>query len=78
MKYDYYSKAKDFASLLKQEGLTEWSEKILTALDIGVTSTEILMMLRWNLGNFLASKLGSQYAISQADILYKKIDIELR
>lgn len=78
MNYDYYSKARDLASLLKQEGLTEWAEKILTAMDIGVTSTEILMMLRWNLGNFLASKQGTLYAISQADLLYKKIDIELR
>jgi hypothetical protein len=74
MSYDYYAEARSIAEALKQEGLSNWGSKILSAIDEGVTATEILMILRWNLENFISSQLGSENIVERAKLLYQKID----
>jgi hypothetical protein len=45
MGYDYYAEAKRLAIMLSNESLDDWSLKILSVMEEGVTATEILMML---------------------------------
>ena len=77
MSVDYYAEARYLAELLKQEGLEEWAGKVLNALDEGVTATEILMMLRWNIGKLLATQAASGETSAYAKSLYQKIDTAL-
>ena len=77
MSYDYYAEAKYLAETLKEEGFGDWALRILSAMEEGVTATEILMMLRWNLENFLKSQSGSEKVIDRAKQLNKKIDAAL-
>lgn len=77
MSYDYYAEAKRLATILSNERLNDWALKISIAMEEGVTATEILMMLRWTLGNFLSAGVGSKEAIGCAKQLYQKIDVAL-
>ena len=77
MSYEYYAEARHLADMLKSEGLDDWAVQILNVLKEGVTATEILMMLRWNIGNFLAAQVGSEEVIAHAKHMYKKMDAAL-
>jgi hypothetical protein len=77
MNYDYYAEARNLAEMLKKEDLSAWATKILTAMEEGVTSTEILMMLRWNIDNFLSAQQGSKNLVNQAQQLRQKINSAL-
>jgi len=78
MNYDYYAEARHLADLLKNENMDDWAFKILGAIEEGVTATEILMMLRWNLGTLLSTKVGSTDVRFCAKQLYLKIDNVLK
>lgn len=77
MSYDYYAEARYLADTLKKEGFSDWAIKVLSAMEEGVTATEILMILRWNLENFLSSQLGSENVIDRAKQLHQKVDAVL-
>jgi hypothetical protein len=74
MNYDYYAESRRLAAKLSDESLDDWALKILSAIEKGVTATEILMMLRWNLSNFLLARIGSDEVICRAKQLYQKIN----
>jgi hypothetical protein len=74
MQVDYYSEAKKLANLLKKEGINDSAVNILSSLEEGVTSTEVLMMIRWHIGNYLSSKCGSDEVNILANDLYQKLD----
>ena len=78
MSYDYYAEARKLAQLLKDEGLNERGEKVLSSLEEGFTATEILMVIRWNLNELLSTELGSAEARSCARRLAEKIDIIMK
>lgn len=78
MNYNYYAEARHLADLLKNERQYDWAFKILGAIEEGVTATEILMMLRWNLGALLSTKVGSADVRDCAQQLYLKIDNVLK
>ena len=77
MAYDYYAMARRLANTVREEGYSEWAERILNALEAGVTSTEILMMLRATINAFLDSRIGSESAIHYAQDLRERIDTAL-
>ncbi len=77
MNYDYYAEARMLSDKLNQDNLCEWAKKILNTLEEGSTSTEILMMLRWTLSSFLASRTGSEDTIEHAEKLHKSINAVL-
>lgn len=77
MSYDYYTEAKKIAAILQEEGLSYWATQIISAMEEGATATEILMMLRWRLENFLASQSGSTNVIAYTELLHQKIDTAL-
>lgn len=74
MSYDYYAEANRLAAMLSNECLNDWAKKISSPMEEGVTATEILMMLRWNLGNFLSAEVGSEEVMVCAKELYQRID----
>jgi hypothetical protein len=77
MRRDYYAEARQIAATLQKEGLDDWAEKISRPMEDGVTATEILMMLRWNLGLFLEAHVGSEAAVTGATQLFNQIDAAL-
>lgn len=77
MTLDYYAEAKRVAATLEKEGFADWAAKISSSIEDGVTATEILMMLRWNLGLFLEAHVGSDSAIGSATELFHQVDTAL-
>lgn len=77
MSYDYYTEAEKISATLQEEGLNDWADQILNTMKEGATATEILMMLRWRLENFLVSPSGSTNVIAHAEQLHQKIDAAL-
>lgn len=49
MAYDYYKAARELAAAIESEGMRAQAESIREVIAAGMTSTEILMGLRWNL-----------------------------
>jgi len=74
MQVDYYFEAKKLADFLKNENINDSAVNIQSSLEEGVTSTEILMMIRWHIGNYLSSKRGSDEVNILANDLYQKLD----
>jgi hypothetical protein len=55
MARDYYAEGLEIAKLLREAGLVEWADRLVKTIGQGYTATEILMGLRWELSQLLAS-----------------------
>lgn len=76
--YDHYSEAKRLVRLLREDGLTTWANGIESAMDEGSTGTEIFMMLKMQVKNYLASNQGSAVAIECANRLFEQLNEALK
>jgi hypothetical protein len=74
MAIDFYAEARRLITMIQREGMSDWAAKIQSAFDEGVTATEILMMLRWGIGEYLAAGVGTSNTTEFAKDLYHKID----
>jgi hypothetical protein len=60
--------------LLEKEGLSDYSKNILCAIEEGMTSTEILMALRWHINSFISLGKGDKNTIINAKVLFNEIN----
>jgi hypothetical protein len=56
MARDLYADAHTLAAALSDAGLASWADRIEDIISGGATATEILMGLRWTLGELLAQE----------------------
>lgn len=56
MARDLYADAHALAAALSDAGLASWADRIEDIISGGATATEILMGLRWTLGELLAQE----------------------
>jgi hypothetical protein len=54
---DYYSEARELATLLTADGLPSWATRFEEAITGGFTATDILMALRWEAQQLRAAEL---------------------
>lgn len=77
MAIDYYAEARRLIAMIQSDGMSDWAAKIQNAFDEGVTATEVLMMLRWSIRQYLAAEVGASKTVEFAEDLYEKIDSAL-
>jgi hypothetical protein len=53
---DYYAESRALGADLRETGHKAWADKIDTVIETGSTSSEILMGLRWTLGELCAKE----------------------
>jgi hypothetical protein len=53
---DYYADARALGAALRDHGLPEWAQRIDAVIEAGATGTEILMGLRWTLGQLMETE----------------------
>jgi hypothetical protein len=56
LSFDYIAEAYAIRDALTDEYLARWRSRITDAIEAGATGTEILMALRWNLGQLLEAQ----------------------
>ena len=79
MARDYYADGHEIAERLVERGHREWSERITEAIESGSTGNEILMALRWQLGNLMGADLGlDEDTRALAESLHADLDTVLR
>lgn len=75
MTRDYYAESRALGADLRKTGHKAWADKIDTVIETGTTSSEILMGLRWTLGEFCAKEHFLSPDIKQrAESLQTEID----
>ena len=76
--YDHYAEARRVIAAMREEGLQDPAQALDDAIAAGFTSTEILMVLRWHLAQFLSAQPAGSGALRQsAEALHKRIDATL-
>jgi len=56
MARDYYAEARGLASTLAEHGYGPWSQRLTDVIAAGATGGEIVMGLRWTLGQLLETE----------------------
>jgi hypothetical protein len=75
---DYYAEARALAVRLNDVDHQSWSRALTDAIDEGATGTEILMRLRWQLDQLLASEVELKSDVrTEAKSLRNAIDCAL-
>jgi hypothetical protein len=75
---DYYAESRALGADLREAGYKPWADKIDTIIETGSTSSEILMGLRWTLGELCAKEHSLSPDIKQrAESLQTEIDSAL-
>jgi hypothetical protein len=75
---DYYAEATELAGRLWDEGNKEWADRLTEVIETGFTSSEILMGLRYQLGQLLSGGPSLPEGLrAQAKSLYEAIDSAL-
>lgn len=78
MTRDYYAESRALGVDLRMTGHKAWADKINTIIETGVTSSEILMGLRWTLSELCVKELSLSPDIKQrAESLRAEIDSAL-
>lgn len=77
-KYDHYVEAQELIGMLRKEGLSNYADAMLKAMEEGSTGTEIFMALRWNVKNLIESRQCSNMAEIKARRLYQELDKALQ
>jgi hypothetical protein len=75
--FDHYAAAIILSNLLRHENLGEWAQKIEGGVEEGATGTEIFMILRMRMSEFLLSGRGSAAAILLAEELFRQLNLSL-
>jgi hypothetical protein len=68
---DYYGEARALGADLWEAGFKEWADKIESVIQSGSTATEILMGIRWTLGQMTSSESGLP-----ASLFRRAVDLE--
>jgi len=76
--YDHYVETQELIDMLRKEGLNNYADAMLIAMEEGATGTEIFMALRWNVKNLIESKQCSDIAEIKARRLYQELDKALQ
>ena len=76
--YDHYVEMQELIDMLRKEGLNNYADALLKAMEEGATGTEIFMALRWNVKNLIESKQCSDIAEIKARRLYQELDKALQ
>jgi hypothetical protein len=76
--YDHYVEMQELIDMLRKEGLNNYADAMLKAMEEGATGTEIFMALRWNVKNLIESKQCSDIAEIKARRLYQELDKALQ
>ena len=66
MATDYYAESRCLADDLRAEGLGDYADALLAAIESSSTGTEILMAINWNLDRLLAAGEGSRNLMLRA------------
>lgn len=75
MARDYYAEAHEVAERLAESNQREWSDRIAQVIEEGFTATEILIGIRFQLGELLASDaLLSEDTMVLADDLRRAVE----
>lgn len=72
--FDHYAAASRLSNLLDETELHDWAQRIRHGMSDGATGTEIFMMLRIQISEFLDSRQGSAEAISIASGLLSELN----
>nr|WP_320049946.1 hypothetical protein [uncultured Desulfuromonas sp.] len=78
--FDHYKEARNLAGQLRKEAMSDFADKIISAMESGSTGTEIFMALRWEIGKLLEVKACSlpKHIRDKATILYDELDNALK
>ena len=66
---DYYSEARQIASNMREDGYTDWADRIERSIAAGATSTEILMAIRFDMIELLASDIAMRDQSNIIDLI---------
>jgi len=73
--HDYYAESRALGADLWEAGYKDWADKIDNVIEGGAMSSEILMGLRWTLGELGVKEHGLSPDLKQrAESLYREID----
>ena len=64
--------------MLRKEGLGDYSDALLKAMDEGATGTEIFLALRWNVKNLIDAEKCSDASEKKARRLFKELNVALQ
>lgn len=76
--YDHYAETQGLADMLRKEGLGDYSDALLKAMEEGATGTEIFLALRWNVKNLIEAEEFSDASEKIARQLLKELDLALQ
>lgn len=76
--YDHYVETQELIEMLRKEGLNDYADALLKAMEEGATGTEIFMALRWNVKNLIEAKQCSNMIEAKAIHLYQELDKALQ
>lgn len=76
--YDHYAETQKLTDMLRKEGLSDYSDALLNAMNDGATGTEIFLALRWNVKKLIDNENCSDVSEMKAKRLLKELNSALQ